>query len=327
MFDILGPQQELHICLQSGYSKLALAGVQEVFEFANRVLKSDIYLVRTFDSIEAMIAGRSQTNQTARTVSCIFIGGIEERWRLAHNLIGPVQHLVRASKKTGFVASGVFIAAQAGFFRDGTVAIHPNFAAAFIEEFSTIELSKTQVSVHEARYTAANGLSGIALAMKFVELDLGVETRVEIDRILGSADGLTTPMAFSTSRIDIIGARDPLVAQSIGEMRANVEHPISLQVLATRIGLSVRQVERRFMATIGASPLVTNKEIRLHHAQDLLRQTKLSIVEIGLSAGFNETSSFSRAYKKRFGVGAQNDRGPKLEIYNYPIHADVCSAA
>jgi transcriptional regulator GlxA family with amidase domain len=42
--------------------------------------------------------------------------------------------------------------------------------------------------------------------------------------------------------------------------------------------------------------------LRLQEARNLLNETTLSILEVAVATGFNSRSSFSKAYKTRFGA-------------------------
>lgn len=71
--------------------------------------------------------------------------------------------------------------------------------------------------------------------------------------------------------------------------------------IAEIIGISPRQLERRFRTTLDSSPLQICRILRLGRARSLLVQTGLPIREIALASGFGSTSALSRWYREHFG--------------------------
>lgn len=64
----------------------------------------------------------------------------------------------------------------------------------------------------------------------------------------------------------------------------------------------------RFTATFRAPPMHLLKQIRLHRASDLLRNTDLPVKTISRAVGYGGRSYFSRAFKGLFGVDPKSYR-------------------
>ena len=91
-------------------------------------------------------------------------------------------------------------------------------------------------------------------------------------------------------------------------MEGAIENPIDISQIASRVGISARQVERLFREQIGASPKAFYIGLRLARARTLLRQTINPILSIAVECGFGSTSHFSHAYKREFGVAPTDER-------------------
>lgn len=77
--------------------------------------------------------------------------------------------------------------------------------------------------------------------------------------------------------------------------------PPSLQALADTVGLSRTALLTEFRASVGTSPYAWLRDQRLQDAREALESTSLSITEIAKACGYAHVSTFSHAYRHRFG--------------------------
>lgn len=77
---------------------------------------------------------------------------------------------------------------------------------------------------------------------------------------------------------------------------------ISVQDLATEMGLSRSQLFRKFKAILNQNPKDFIQSTRLSHAKKLLEQSGLAIKEIAYEVGFSDARYFSRCFLKEFGM-------------------------
>jgi AraC family transcriptional activator of mtrCDE len=89
-----------------------------------------------------------------------------------------------------------------------------------------------------------------------------------------------------------------------GAVRAMLEEPArkwSLNELAARANASRASFVRLFQRVGQRAPLEFLTEIRLELAGRKLRTTRLTLMEVAAEAGYQSESSFSRAFRRRFG--------------------------
>ncbi|MCH1909671.1 AraC family transcriptional regulator [Stenotrophomonas sp. Y6] len=72
--------------------------------------------------------------------------------------------------------------------------------------------------------------------------------------------------------------------------------------LAELSSMSVWYFTKTFRAVYGECPQATSVRLRLASSARLIRDTSLSITEVGAASGFENNCSFSRAFRTRFGV-------------------------
>lgn len=91
-------------------------------------------------------------------------------------------------------------------------------------------------------------------------------------------------------------SNDP-VFRFVEHIRAHYAQPISIPEGARRVGLSQRQLERRFKATFRTSPRQYIVRLRVLIASDRLVHSDAPITEIAHECGFYDHSSFIRHFR------------------------------
>lgn len=102
--------------------------------------------------------------------------------------------------------------------------------------------------------------------------------------------------------------KDPNIARAFADMVTRPGAPHSLQTLSQTAGLSRSVFMTRFMRTVGHSPMVALRQLRMRHAADLLAANTLSIEQVSNAVGFSSRSSFFRAFRRAHGIVPSNYR-------------------
>jgi AraC-like DNA-binding protein len=91
-------------------------------------------------------------------------------------------------------------------------------------------------------------------------------------------------------------------------IKTHIREPISVKELARMASLSVRQFERKFLETFRTTPKHYLMRLRVLLACDTLLETRQTITEIGLAAGFCDHSAFARHFRKHMGMSPREYR-------------------
>jgi AraC family carnitine catabolism transcriptional activator len=91
-------------------------------------------------------------------------------------------------------------------------------------------------------------------------------------------------------------------------MQAHVDDPLSCDTIAQQLGLSLRQLERRFKQQLGQTLHSEYMLVRVEKAHQYLQQTTLSVTEVSALTGFTSVEYFSKVYRRVFGVLPSKDR-------------------
>jgi AraC family transcriptional regulator len=111
-------------------------------------------------------------------------------------------------------------------------------------------------------------------------------------------------MVQARERADAIG---PLMTALVSIQR-NLDGRLSLARLATELGYSPYHFHRMFTDTVGETPRAHVERLRLEKAAYKLCITSEPVIDVALSVGFRNHETFSRAFRRRFGVAPQSFR-------------------
>jgi AraC-like DNA-binding protein len=93
-----------------------------------------------------------------------------------------------------------------------------------------------------------------------------------------------------------------LIEPAVAFIRENFASNLEMTTLARRAGISPRQLQRRFRATLGLSPQELLIKTRVLAASRALRETAATIAEISAGCGFYDQSSFTEHFRRYLGT-------------------------
>ncbi|EEO7308620.1 AraC family transcriptional regulator [Salmonella enterica] len=122
----------------------------------------------------------------------------------------------------------------------------------------------------------------------------------------------------------------PLLAEWLEQ---NLHRPVTLSLLAKKVGCSSRHLSDLFSKTFGISIGAYIQKRRLTLASTMLRTTRRDITDIALMYQYSHLSSFSRAFRKQFGQSPQHYREagywdmtrfyPSVAVTSFASHTDI----
>lgn len=90
---------------------------------------------------------------------------------------------------------------------------------------------------------------------------------------------------------------------------ANLADPPKSLDLARQVGVCLTTLQTNFKAVFGMSIFAYVRKQRLDLSRALLRDTDLSVAEIGYRVGFSNAAAFTAAYRREFGVPPTKEAG------------------
>lgn len=87
------------------------------------------------------------------------------------------------------------------------------------------------------------------------------------------------------------------VARALRLIEAGALDDVDVDALAERVGVGERQLRRLFKAHLGASPIAVAQTRRVLLAKQLINETRLSMADVALAAGFSSVRRFNETFQ------------------------------
>jgi AraC-like DNA-binding protein len=100
----------------------------------------------------------------------------------------------------------------------------------------------------------------------------------------------------------LAGVRDPRVGRALSLLHAEPSRDWTVDHLAARVALSRSTLSKRFTNFVGEPPMQYLMKWRLSIAANALRRSNEVIARIAARNGYESEESFSRAFKREYGV-------------------------
>lgn len=200
------------------------------------------------------------------------------------------------------LCTGSFILARAGLLDGYQVCVSWFHLDEFKEKFPSHRAEASHMFlIDRDRLTCAGGTSVVHLASHLIEKHCCRSQAVKSLRILIEEQPLPSS-AWQPEQIVTRQSRDSLVKKAMLEIEQNLAQHVGLPELARSLGISVRQLQRRFVTDIGIGVRDYRRHLQLSHAKWLVEHTDRPMTQIALDCGFSDSAHFSRTFHKHFRV-------------------------
>lgn len=234
--------------------------------------------------------------------------GFEPEAHLSRPLMAWLHRLDQAGCTLGGLDTGGFLLAAAGLLEGERVTLHWESLPAFQERFPGIETSDELFELGERRFSCAGGAAAMDMALEVIARRHGARLAIDVseqlihERIRTRGDQQRMTLARR------LGTHNRRLVEAVALMEQHLEAPLPLAEVASRSGVSLRQLQRLFEQHLGTSPRQWYLQQRLARAWRLLTETDLDVLSVGLACGFSSSSSFARAFRGQYGQSPRQAR-------------------
>jgi AraC family carnitine catabolism transcriptional activator len=206
------------------------------------------------------------------------------------------------------VQMGVELIAATGLLNGHRAAVHWDNLDGFMELYPDVDARPDLYTMESGRMSCAGGTAVTDLMFQWLrpKLDESIFGQVRSHML---EPRIRTGGVFQASYgVEEAAAAHPGVRRALELMKRTLEEPLQTPEIAAQIGISVRQLERRFRSEMGVSPSKYYMRLRIARAHRLLQQTDLSVADVAAGAGFQSLEHFSRVYRRYYGCAPSSDR-------------------
>jgi transcriptional regulator GlxA family with amidase domain len=213
------------------------------------------------------------------------------------------------TRRYGSVCTGAFFLGAAGLLDGMNATTHWQHAAELAERFPAAKVVPDQIYVQDgALYTSAGVTAGIDLAMKLIEDDHGRDLALTVARrlvvFLKRPGGQSQFSAHLAAQIADEGKIRSLQHWILDHLAQD----LSLESLASRVAMSVRNFTRVFQGETTITPGDFVEMARVDAARRLLEESETPLQRVASRCGFSSPDTMRRAFLRKIGCGPSEYR-------------------
>jgi transcriptional regulator GlxA family with amidase domain len=300
--------------------ELDLVGPIQVFGAANRLVGKTIYeaevvtnardlRVQGEGGLLSFAAQGHLQDVKGKVDSLLLVCGLGTRTARDPVLFAWMRKMAPAVQRLGAVCVGSFLLAEAGLLNGKRATAHWKFGRELASRYPQVKMQFDPIWVKDGNiYTSAGISAGIDLALGWVEEDCGGRLSHEIAREFvlflrrpGGQSQLSASLSAQASEMRAIHELQVWIAE-------NLHKDLSVQRLAERTAMSVRNFERVFTRELGKTPSHYVLQMRAEAARRQLERTDKGFKQIAMAAGFGSADVMRRAFVRLLGITPRHYR-------------------
>jgi transcriptional regulator GlxA family with amidase domain len=294
--------------------ELDLVGPLQVFNSVNRLAGRTIYTIEVVTNADGLtveceggvltfIVRQHFTRVEGRWDSVLLVCGLKSRSVRDRDLSAWLKKIAVEVRRLGAVCVGAFLLAEAGLLDGRRATAHWKFGRELETRYPGVCVEHDRLWVKDGNiYTSAGSSAGIDLALAWVEEDCGAGLAHEAARELvlflrrpGGQPQVSVSLASQASEMTSIRELQIWIAD-------HLETRLSVEDLADRMSMSVRNFERVFTREVGTTPSQYVLQMRVEAARRQLERTDKGLKQVASAAGFGSVDVMRRAFVRLLGI-------------------------
>ena len=294
--------------------ELDLVGPLQVFNSVNRLAGRTIYTIEVVTNGDSLtVAGesgvltfvaRQRFNRVEGVCdSVLLVCGLGTRSVRDAALSAWLKKMAGEVRRLGAVCVGSFLLAEAGLLDGRRATTHWKFGRELAARYPGVRVEHDPLWVKDGNiYTSAGISAGIDLALAWVEEDCGAGLAHEAARELvlflrrpGGQPQVSISLASQASEMTSIRELQIWIAEHLATR-------LSVEDLAERMSMSVRNFERVFTREVGTTPSQYVLQMRVEAARRQLERTDRGLKHVASATGFGSVDVMRRAFVRLLGI-------------------------
>jgi AraC family transcriptional activator FtrA len=200
------------------------------------------------------------------------------------------------------MCTGAYLLAASGRLDNLQATTHWMLADGFQAQFPRVLVRPDRNLTHEGNLICSGGsMAGLDACLHAVQLLSGRDTARQLSQ------WLVTDLQHGpqTQFMPAYGWRrhgDVEIRRIQDRIEAQFAHSLTLDGLAASIHVSVRTLQRRFLAATGMTPMQYQQVVRIERSKALLEGRRMPVADIAAQVGYLDRVAFGRLFKKSTGL-------------------------
>jgi transcriptional regulator GlxA family with amidase domain len=294
--------------------ELDLVGPLQVFNSVNRLAGRSIYTIEVVTAANGLtvegesgvltfMARRHFRDLDGDSDSVLLVCGLGNRSKRDAALSAWLKGKAAGVRRLGAVCVGSFLLAEAGLLNGRRATTHWKYGRELAKRYPDVRVEHDPLWVKDGNiYTSAGISAGIDLALAWVEEDCGAGLAHEAARELvlflrrpGGQPQVSVSLASQASEMTSIRELQIWMAEHLATR-------LSVEDLAGRMAMSVRNFERVFTREVGTTPSQYVLQLRVEAARRQLERTDRGLKQVASAAGFGSVDVMRRAFVRLLGI-------------------------
>ncbi len=206
------------------------------------------------------------------------------------------------------ICSGAFVLGETGLFDHRTVTTHWTYEDRFRIRFPRTKVDTDRIVIDDGDIITAGGvMAWTDLCLTIIQRFLGYAVMMQVaSGFLIDPPGREQSYYSGFNRR--IGHKDDAIAKAQRFLHDTDGKIVEVSTLATKAGLEDRTFLRRFQKATGHTTTEYWQRLRVSNAKAKLRDTGLTIDQVGWEVGYVDPSAFRRVFNRIVGLSPSDYR-------------------
>jgi transcriptional regulator GlxA family with amidase domain len=217
-------------------------------------------------------------------------------------LISWIGERYKSGAEIASICTGAFLLAASGLLEGKSCSTHWNAASNLKRLFPNIHVHTDILTIAgRGIYTNGGGYSFLNLILFLVEKYFDRETAIFCSKIFQIDIDRTSQSPFAIFKTQKDHG-DEMVCEAQTYIEENLSEKISFGDLASKLAVSRRNFDRRFIKATGNTPVEYLQRVKVEVAKRTLEEGRKSIFEVMDEVGYSDDKAFREVFKKITGL-------------------------
>lgn len=288
-------------CFNAVNQFLAVSGKKPLFNVELVGFKKEIFINEGKFSIHTDKLLK-EVKETDLVIIPALFGDMSEAIKSNKKTISWISDQYKNGAEVASLCVGAFLLASTGLLNGKKCSTHWGFQNEFREMFPKVDVQDGSILTEEDRIYSSGGANSywnllLYLVEKYTDRETAILTSkyfaIDIDRESQSAFAM-----FQGQK----GHTDEAIKKAQNYIEQNCGERITVEELATIIGLGKRSLERRFKLATNNTVLEYIQRVKIEFAKRSFENSRKNINEVMFDVGYTDTKAFRSTFKKITGL-------------------------